>query len=257
VLEVERKFTEAEAMHRNALAARRKLPGRQQIDVAESLNKLAELLWQQHRRDEAEPMFREALEIRLRLSPDDAPGMAMSFRNLGGVLREQGRLSEAVQIYREALPKYLEAWPGDLEQDLRPLSEELFHQNKSAELDLLFESILTPAAEHRPKAVEILRVRGTVRARRGQFPEAALDFRRIVDLSSERAHDWFAFIVLLVRTGQTAACHEFRQKALERFAQTTEPSAADQIAKGCLLRPDSRAQLEFAARLADFAVQAT
>ena len=126
VLEVEGKFTEAEAMHRQALVMRRKLLGEKHLDVAESLSKLAAVFARQNKLAEAEQALREALAPHRDPLDNADPKLAIMFRDLAIVLRDQGKFSEAAGIYREALPSHLNAWPGDPEQEIRVLADTLF-----------------------------------------------------------------------------------------------------------------------------------
>jgi tetratricopeptide (TPR) repeat protein len=94
----QRKLAEAEALHREALAMRRKLLGNDHPQVANSLVNLAEALDMQGRFAESEPVLREALAIRRK-----AFGSAWSVTaRLGVALTRQGKLTEAEALLRQA-----------------------------------------------------------------------------------------------------------------------------------------------------------
>ena len=108
-------YTRAEIMHRQALALRMQLFGNEHLDVAESLDSIAELLRQQRvinstpsHRDkekfaEAEPLCRQALAIRTRLLPGDHVDVATSLDHLGEVVASSPNFAEAEPILRQAL----------------------------------------------------------------------------------------------------------------------------------------------------------
>jgi len=96
-------FTKAAAMHREALAIRRKLHPGEHPDIAASLHGLAYALWNQGQLTEAESLLREALAIRRKLFGNEHPEVANSLHQLGQTLRFEGRLAESEAAQREAL----------------------------------------------------------------------------------------------------------------------------------------------------------
>lgn len=85
----------AEALHREALALRRKLLGAGHPTVAFSLNNVARLLKKRGHFVEAEELFREALAIREKKLPTGAVYTANSRVHVGRVLTKLGRYAEA------------------------------------------------------------------------------------------------------------------------------------------------------------------
>jgi hypothetical protein len=57
-----------------------------------------------------------------------------------------------------------------------------------------------------------------------------------------------------VQTGQIDAYRENCRQSLERFGETTDPFAADRIAKDCLILPGSRTNLDTVSSMVDTAV---
>jgi len=96
-------YTNAAAMHREALALRKKLMGNEHADVAASLNNLSGVLWRQGRAAEAETMYRETLAMRRKLLGNEHLDVAESLSNLSFLLRGERKLSEAETTAREAL----------------------------------------------------------------------------------------------------------------------------------------------------------
>jgi len=72
-------------------------------DLAESLHKLAGVLWEQDKPGEAEGLAREALARGRTIFGDEHPEVAHLLSLLSLVLAEQGKLAEAENVIREAL----------------------------------------------------------------------------------------------------------------------------------------------------------
>lgn len=73
VCSAQRKYAEAEPLHRRALAIREKALGAEHPDVAASLNNLAALFRAQGRAAEAEPLEARAKAIRVKRAGGEAP----------------------------------------------------------------------------------------------------------------------------------------------------------------------------------------
>jgi tetratricopeptide (TPR) repeat protein len=84
-----------------------------EIELAESLNNLAELYYFQGRYSEAEPLFQQALEIRQRLFSGDHIDVAASLNNLAYLYLSKGRYAEAEPLYRQALEMRQRLFSGD------------------------------------------------------------------------------------------------------------------------------------------------
>ncbi len=77
--------------------------GRENEDVAASLNDLATVFRHQHKLAEAETLTREALAIRQKLFGNDSLEVAATLHNLSIVLGDEGKLAESEAIAREML----------------------------------------------------------------------------------------------------------------------------------------------------------
>jgi serine/threonine protein kinase len=95
-------YTNAAAMHREALALRKKLLGNENPEVASSLISLAGVLEKQGRLTEAETIYREALAMRRKLFGNEHLAVAECLLNLSGLLRQRDP-AEAVSTAQEAL----------------------------------------------------------------------------------------------------------------------------------------------------------
>jgi tetratricopeptide (TPR) repeat protein len=89
------RLDEAERLLREVLAARRKLPGRDDLDLAGTLAELGSLLTKGGRAKEAEPLLRECLAIREKKLPSGHWRIAAARSLLGGSLAGQEKFGEA------------------------------------------------------------------------------------------------------------------------------------------------------------------
>ena len=99
-------YTNAAAMHRQALALRKQLLGDEHPDVADSLSNLAGVLSLHGRTTEAESLYGEALAMRRELLGNDHPGVAEILIDLSLLFRNASRLVEAENAAREAVAVY-------------------------------------------------------------------------------------------------------------------------------------------------------
>ncbi len=95
-------YAEAEGLYRRALAIREGRPG-EQPGVAETLERLAQVLQDEWRSDEAVAVARRAVEVSRTLGSTANAGLARALGRLGLVLRDRGELGEAETATREAL----------------------------------------------------------------------------------------------------------------------------------------------------------
>jgi CHAT domain-containing protein/tetratricopeptide (TPR) repeat protein len=87
-------------------------------DLAESLNNLGALLFEQGEFGQAERFYRRALAMRQALYPGDRfpsghPLLAASLNGLGRLLQEQGKYAQAEPLHRQALGMYRALFPRD------------------------------------------------------------------------------------------------------------------------------------------------
>jgi len=96
-------YDRSEQLLRRSLKQRRELRGPHHLDVATSLNDLAETLEVRGRLDTAAVLYREALTIRERHLGRDDPLVAASLNNLGELRMNQGRYDDARPLLQDAL----------------------------------------------------------------------------------------------------------------------------------------------------------
>ncbi len=92
------------------------------------------------------------------------------------------------------------------------------------------------------------------RAQSGRWAEAATNLARAIEHNPADHELWWWLGLIYVQTGQLDAYRENCRKSLEKFSETTEPGTADEIAKNCMILPDSGANLDTVSKMADTAV---
>jgi len=94
---------ESEQIHREVLAARRRILGDDDPDVVHSLNGLAVILTRVGKSDEAEGLLVEAIETGTALHGNEHATVNTARAALGIAYYRQGRIAEAELVYRELL----------------------------------------------------------------------------------------------------------------------------------------------------------
>ena len=103
VLSYQRKFVEAEQLHREALDKGERVLGRLHPDVFITRGQLAGTVRSQDRLDEAEQMYNALLKDRIESLGDRHPDTLITLSNLATVAARKGNHQKAESIYREAL----------------------------------------------------------------------------------------------------------------------------------------------------------
>ena len=138
-------YDEAEPLLRLALIIREKVAGPNHIDVAFSLNDLAEVYRTQGRYAEAKSLYERALLIRENARKPDPPRIARSLVNLAHIYVAQGNYGAAEPLYRRALKLREEAlgpMHPDVAASLNSLGFLYYAQGKYAESQPLHERAL-------------------------------------------------------------------------------------------------------------------
>lgn len=95
-------FTEAETVHRRALARRRLQDGSQK-QLASGLRNLGEAIRSQGEHARAEPFLFEAVTLARSIPSEDDPELMLALATLANSLRWQGELERSSQLFDEAL----------------------------------------------------------------------------------------------------------------------------------------------------------
>jgi Flp pilus assembly protein TadD len=181
---------------------------------------------------------------------------------LGGSLLGQGKLAEAEPLLLsgyEGMKKREPKIPTNATVRLVEASERIVRlyeatgrPEQAAEWKKR-QALAQAAAQSAPEAAA-RRASGFDHARHGRFTEAAADFARVIELRPDDHEVWHWQTVTLVQGGQLDAYRELRRRSVELFGQTTDPNAAERIAKDYLMLPSFEPDLATAARMAETAV---
>src|SRR5580658_7272973 len=95
-------LAEAEAYLRRSLALRQKILGPEHPAVPQSMNHLANVLFEQERYAEAESLYRESLRMRKKTLGPEHRDVASSLSNLANLLTNTGRPAKAERLYRQS-----------------------------------------------------------------------------------------------------------------------------------------------------------
>ena len=137
------KFSEAIPLAEQSLAIRKSILGENHLDVAGSLNNLAELYENQGRYSEAEPLLKQTLELFRRILGENHPNVALSLNNLAELYYSQGRYSEAEPLFKQALElrkRTLAENHPDVALSLNNLAELYENQGRYSEAEPLLKT---------------------------------------------------------------------------------------------------------------------
>ncbi len=180
-------YAKAEAMDRAALSIRSDYFGGESLPVAESLNDLGKVLWQEGKLPESEDLERRALAIREKRLGSENPEVAKSFNDLGVVLWYENNLSEAEPLLRQAfamLKKLLGDNHADTLESLDNLAGFLSAQNRLQEAEAMQRQSVALnqrllGAEHPDLAISMNNLADTLNAE-GKFTEAEATNRLVL-----------------------------------------------------------------------------
>ncbi len=102
VYRLQRRYAEAEPLHKRALAIREKALGAEHPRIATSLNNLALVYHDQGRYAEAEPLHKRSLAIREKALGPEHRHVARSLENYAVLVRATGRSDEAERMEARA-----------------------------------------------------------------------------------------------------------------------------------------------------------
>jgi len=130
----------------------------------------------------------------------------------------------------------------------------LIAQKKLKEAEQLLDEALTSSFIQQPSSVKLLVLRIDLRARRGRFQEAASDASLALKHEPNHNDRLHVLAALLAKIGDRAGYEEACRRFLATFQKTTNIYVADQLAKTCLLVPNSEMDLKALDSLVDVAL---
>ena len=231
-------YAEAEAVLREALAARQELQGPRHIDTLTSMGNLAVTLSRQGKHADAEAMRWEVLAARREVLGPRHPHTLETMKSLANSLREQGKHAEAEAMQREVLAARREALgprhPDTLET-LVHLAYTLSMQGKHAEAEAMQQEALAANREvrgvrHPHTLASMAHLAATLRER-GKHAEAEAMQREVLaavrEVMGPRHPDALSTMgnlaVTLSRQGKHADAEAMQQEVLAAQREVLGP----------------------------------
>ncbi|HTG45174.1 MAG TPA: serine/threonine protein kinase, partial [Verrucomicrobiae bacterium] len=121
----------------------------------------------------------------------------------------------------------------------------------SGEAEQLLDEVLTPALVEKPSSAKLLTQRMKLKARRGQWQQAADDAALVLEYRPSDHTRFPVLAALLIKTSNRSAYEKLRANLLTTWSNTTDIYVADQVAKACFFLPCSESDSQILGRLAD------
>ena len=224
--------------------------------VVKSISNLGEILRLKGNLTEAHAVLKTAISIQRKILGDDYPDTVSSLGAYGQVLESEGNLTEAEAVYRQALTSWRKS--GDHNAGSLwgwgQLCHVLVAQRKYPEAGQLLAEVLTPAFVKDSACSELLGRRLDLMGRQGRWNEAAADASTLMQYRPTDYYWSYSAAALLVMTHNRDGYEQLCSRIPAAFAETTNPYIAQRCAEGCLLLPNSGADLQLVDRLATRAV---
>ncbi|HTE89133.1 MAG TPA: serine/threonine-protein kinase, partial [Terriglobales bacterium] len=250
------KQKEAEALKQEGFALRQKVSDNY-ADVAISLCYLGNRMRQRGNLEDAYSVLSAALSLQRKFVGNDHPDTLYTLGNLGLIYEAETNWSKAETVFREVLALRLKR-PGNDDPRAKWEYGELCHalvaQRKYPEAGQLLAEVLTPAFVTNRACSDLLGRRLDLMGRQGRWKEAAADAATLMQFQPTEYYWSYNVATLLVTTHNRPDYEQLCHRIPTTFAETTNPYIAQRIAEGCLLLPNSGADLQLVDRLATRAV---
>ncbi len=237
---------EAKALATRALDIRLGLHGPDHLAVAESQNRLGNVLMDDGEYDEAEPLLRASLATRRRLLGGRHSDVTQSLVNLGLLLTYRGAYDDAEPFIRQALEIDRARYGNvnaEVATDLNNLAVLLYYKGDYAGAEEAFAEALTIRREvygdPHPRVATTLNNLAAVVQRRGKLDEAESLHRQSVAMTRELHGDDHPDVAssmsnlasVLNERGRHAEAEPLLRRALAigRASQGDHPSVADAL----------------------------
>jgi eukaryotic-like serine/threonine-protein kinase len=251
------KLDEAETLEREALAMRQKLLPETHPDVAKSLYLVGDRMRQRGKLNESQSILIAALTIQRKLLGEENQASLDTLRSLASTLEAENKLGEAEAVHREILAVWRKRGENEIPEalsELESLTHNLIGQKKFGEAEQLLNEALVPEFVRKPISAKLLVLRLDLKARRGQWQEAAADAALVFQYQPSYTENYCVLAALLAKTQNRPAYEQFCQKILATHTNTTDLFLADRLAKACLFLPSSEVDLKVVGHLADTTV---
>ena len=189
-------YKRATVFLRDALATRRALHTGDHIEVAQSLNRLGQVLKLNADYEEAETILRQSLATRRATLGEEHTDVAQSINELADVLTRAGKFEEAEPLFRAALTmrqKLLGEQHPDVAQSLEDLALNLFDQGDyESPAPLLREAVAIRTVvqgDPHPDLAEAINNLGYVLGELGEYEEAEALYREALAMKRKLFSD--------------------------------------------------------------------
>ncbi len=115
------------------------------------------------------------------------------------------------------------------------------------------EQIMNQVEPVFPQSSGIYNVLGDVHARRGEWGAAITNYTRAMQADPTNHYAYHLITPIFAETGDVKGYQRHREKLLQLFSGTPDPTVAERIGRDCLLLPCSGSELEGIAKMADTA----
>lgn len=172
------RLSEAEALHKEALAGREQAFGQEHDFTFESVNNLGTTLMAQGKFEEAMPLYEDAYERSLRLNGEDDPRTLMALDNLALLRQECGHLRDASSLSKQVLQARRQLLGDAASDTMKSVKTQANIQLRMGNLDTaerLYQEALEGqvrlrGADH-PETLSIMSNLAVVMQERGQLSE--------------------------------------------------------------------------------------
>ncbi|MDJ0899137.1 MAG: tetratricopeptide repeat protein [Xenococcus sp. MO_188.B8] len=189
-------YNQAEQWREKSLQTCRNRLGEEHLDVATSLNNLAELYYSQGRYSDAEPLYQEALDLRLKLLGKEHPDVATTLNDLAVLYQSQGRFSDAEPFYQEALDlrlKLLGEGHQDVAISLNNLAAFYVSQGQYSEAEHLYQQALelrkSQLSDKHPDVAQSLNNLAYLYTQQEKYSEAEHFYQQALELRKSQLSD--------------------------------------------------------------------
>ena len=206
----EGKWPEAEAVHREEVAAWRKHAGNEDPETLFRLRRLGFALEAEGKWPEAEAVWRESLAAWRKRGGNEEPQSVYTLRKLGSALESEGKWSEAESLHREAMAISRKRGGNEDPEalaDLGRLVSDLVAQTKFGEAEQLLGVVLTSAFVSRPSSLYLQWQRVDLMGLQGRWQEATADAVLILKVEPTESFNYHRLAGLLAITHDLSLIH--------------------------------------------------
>ena len=251
------KLSMQEKANKEAFAIKQQFLPEDHPYMVKSIANLGEILRLRGNSIEAHAVLLGVISIQRKLLGEAHYDTLASMGSLGQLLASEGMWEEAEEVHRKALGLWRKRLGDQHPHSLWEWTElfgALVAQGKLQQAERLLAEILTPAFVKDPACASLLGHRLDLMGRQGRWTEAAADAASLINYEPQNYYWSYNLAALLAITYDRSAYEQLCRRIPTAFAETINPYIAQRIAEGCVLLPNSGADLQLVGRLATRAV---